>query len=255
MPVPHDHRERPTFRLAVVPGVVVDRWSRIWSQRVPAVTLELVPVEAADATALLAAGADAGLVRMPVDRTKYQAIPLYSETTVVVFPRDHLLAAADDVTLADLTDETVLSPHDDVLDWTDVPERTDVPDRSDLLERPATTTAAVELVAAGGGVLVVPQSLARLHHRRDLTFRTVADAPTSTVGLAWAGDRYTDLVEQMIGTVRGRTANSTRGLTPGAPATPPAAPGGSPRRESGGGRRGRQSDRTGRNATPRRRGR
>jgi DNA-binding transcriptional LysR family regulator len=46
----------------------------------------LVPAEAADATALLTAQADAGLIRMPVDRTEYQAIPLYTETTVVVFP-------------------------------------------------------------------------------------------------------------------------------------------------------------------------
>jgi DNA-binding transcriptional LysR family regulator len=122
-----------------------------------------------------------------------------------VFPREHLLAAADEVTLADLSDETLLSPRDDVLDWGDAPERGYPP------ERPVTTAAATELVAAGGGVLVVPQSLARLHHRRDLTYRTVNDAPTSAVGLAWAVDRYTDLVEEMIGTVRGRTANSTRG--------------------------------------------
>jgi hypothetical protein len=247
MPVPHDYRERPTFRLLVVPGVVVDRWSRVWSQRVPAVALELVPVEAADAAALLTAAADAGVVRMPVDRTTYQAIPLYTETTVVVFPHDHLLAAADDLTLADLTDETLLSPRDDVLDWTDVP------DWADPQQLPAATAAAVELVAAGGGVLVVPQSLARLHHRRDLTYRTVHDAPTSTVGLAWASDRYTDLVEEMIGTVRGRTANSTRGPAPGATATPPAAPGGSPSRASSAGRQAPRSGRSRRNATPRRR--
>ena len=210
---------RPTFRLLVVPGVVVDRWSRAWYQRVPAVALELVPVEAADATALLTAEADAGLVRMPVDRTAYQAIPLYTETTVAVFPKDHLLAAADELTLADLTDETLLSLRDDVLNWADVLGSTDVPDWAEPPERPATTAAAVELVAAGGGVLVVPQSLARLHHRRDLTHRAVGDAPTSTVGLAWAADRYTDLVEQMIGIVRGRTANSTRGLPSDATAT------------------------------------
>ena len=219
------YRERPTFRLVVVPGVIVDKWSRAWSERVPAAALELVPAEAADAIAMLTAKADAGLVRMPVDRTAYQAIPLYTETTVAVFPRDHLLAATDEVTLADLVDETLLSPRDDVLDWADVPGRADVPgsadapDRADLRERPAATAAAVELVAAGGGVLVVPQSLARLHHRRDLTYRTVGDAPTSTVGLAWATDRHTDLVEQMIGIVRGRTANSTRGLPSDATAT------------------------------------
>lgn len=203
--------ERPTFRLLIVPGVIVDRWTRAWSERVPAAALELVPAEAGDAHQLLAADADAGLVRLPVDRTAYQAIPLYTETTVVVVRRDHFLAAAsadDDVTLADLADETLLSPDDDVLDWGDGPGRGD---GLDPPERPASTAAAVELVAAGGGVLVVPQSLARLYHRRDLTYRTVGDAPTSTVGLAWASERYTDLIEEMIGIVRGRTANSTRG--------------------------------------------
>jgi DNA-binding transcriptional LysR family regulator len=214
---------------------------------VPAVALELVPVEAADATALLTAQADAGLVRMPVDRTKFQAIPLYTETTVVVFPRDHLLAAAGDVTLADLADETLLSPRDDVLDWSDVPHR------ADPVECPVATAAAVELVAAGGGVLVVPQSLARLHHRRDLTYRTVSDAPTSTVGLVWGNDRYTDLVEEMIGTVRGRTANSTRGPAPGTTARAPTVPGGSPRRASSAGATDRRSGHSGRNANPRRR--
>ena len=83
-------------------------------------------------------------------------------------------------------------------------------------------------MAAGVGILVVPQSLARLHHRRDLTHRVVTDAPTSSVALAWMRDRYTDLVEEMIGIVRGRTANSTRGRGPGAPAvsTAPAPAGG-----------------------------
>ena len=69
----------------------------------------------------------------------------------------------------------------------------------------------MELVAASVGVLVVPQSLARLYHRRDLTYRVVTDAPTSSVALAWPRDGHNDLVEEMIGIVRGRTANSTRG--------------------------------------------
>jgi hypothetical protein len=60
----------------------------------------------------------------------------------------------------------------------------------------------------------VPQSLASLHHRRDLAHRPVTDAPTSSVGLVWRRDAHTDLVEQMIGIVRGRTVNSTRGTTP-----------------------------------------
>jgi DNA-binding transcriptional LysR family regulator len=195
------------------------------------VDLELVPVEVAQAATLLAEGADAGLTRLPVDQDTFHAIPLYTEVTVAVVPRDHLLAAADELTVADLADETLLRPLDDVLAWTGTPAApaTVAPDR------PTTTASAVELVAAGAGILVVPQSLARRYHRRDLTYRTVTDAPTSSVALVWLRDRHNDLVEEMIGIVRGRTANSTRGRTP-APAAPaaPAAP--TTRRPTRGGR-------------------
>jgi len=205
VPVAAEHRPT-TFRLVVVPGVTVDRWSRTWSERLPGVELQLVPAEAAQGVAQLSAGADAGLLRLPVDRDTFHAIPLYTEATVVVVRRDHLLAAADEVTVADLSDEPLLRPLDDVLDWTGAAAAA-----TGTADRPATTAAAVELAAAGVGLLVVPQSLARTHHRRDLTYRVVTDAPTSSVALVWARERYTDLVEEMIGIVRGRTANSTRG--------------------------------------------
>lgn len=208
MPVP-----APIFRLLVVPGVTVDKWSRVWSERCPGVELQVVPAEAAQAAALLSAAVDAGLVRLPVDRSTFDAISLYTEVTVAMVPRDHLLAAADEVTVADLADETLLRPLDEVLAWTGA-SATPAPET----QRPATTADAIELVAAGVGILVVPQSLARLHQRRDLTHRVVTDAPTSSVALAWMSERYTDLVEEMIGIVRGRTANSTRGRAP-APAT------------------------------------
>ncbi len=69
-------------------------------------------------------------------------------------------------------------------------------------------------MAAGIGVLLVPLSLARLHHRKDLTYRTVTDAPESSVALSWPEDAHTDRVEDFIGIVRGRTVNSTRGRQP-----------------------------------------
>ncbi|GAA3220526.1 LysR family transcriptional regulator substrate-binding protein [Dactylosporangium siamense] len=236
-----------TFRLLVVPGVTVDKWTRMWSERLPDVELRVEPTEAADAPGLLTAGADAGLVRLPVDPLEFHAIPLYTEATVVVVPREHLLAAADQLTVADLADETLLSPLDDVLTWSSPPCPV-------LAERPESTATAVEWVAAEVGVLVVPQSLARAHHRKDLTYRVVTDAPTSSVALAWVRDRHTDLVEEMIGIVRGRTANSTRGRAQDQPTDSPAgAPATQPTRQAaarqqarqpggqqGGGQQGRQ---------------
>ena len=204
-----------SFRLAYVPGVIPAKWVRIWNERLPDVPLALVQVSAAEAPDVLRGGeADAGLVRLPVDRTVFSAIPLYTEATVVVAPKDHVVTAADEVSLEDLADEILFHPLDDVLDW----ER---PPGLPAFERPATTADAIELVAAGVGLLVVPQSLARLHHRRDLTYRPVVDAPQSGVALSWPEDATTDLVEEFIGIVRGRTVNSWRGRTP---AQTPAQP-------------------------------
>ncbi|MFD4877093.1 LysR family transcriptional regulator substrate-binding protein [Streptomyces sp. NPDC058420] len=201
----------PTFRLAYVPGVTPAKWVRIWNERLPDISLTLVPVAAAEASDVLRRGeADAGLVRLPVDRTVLSAIPLYTEATVVVAPKDHVVTAAEEVSLDELADEVVLHPLDDVLGW-------EQPPGEPAFERPATTEDAIEHVASGIGILYVPQSLARLHHRKDLTYRTVLDAPQSDVALSWPEDATTDLVEDFIGIVRGRTVNSTRGRTP----TPP----------------------------------
>jgi DNA-binding transcriptional LysR family regulator len=213
-----------TFRLLVVPGVIPASWLRTWVQRLPDVRIDLVHAEVAGQHAALVTGeADAALLRLPVDRDVLSAIPLYVETTVVVLPKDHLLTALDEVTPDDLADQTLLVPADDVLPW---PDR---PGEESALPTPDSTADAVELVAAGVGLLVVPQSLARLHHRRDLTYRPLTDAPTSQVALAWLRDRDGDpLVEEMIGIVRGRTVNSSRGAAGSGRGTPAATdpPGG-----------------------------
>ncbi|WP_411074790.1 LysR family substrate-binding domain-containing protein [Streptomyces sp. cmx-4-7] len=205
-PSPDPSADSSSFRLAYVPGVTPSKWVRIWNERLPDVPLTLHAVTPAEAFGALREGtADAGLVRLPVDGDDLSAIPLYTETTVVVVPRDHLFAAVEEVAADDLADELVLHPLDDTLGWERPPGRP-------AFERPATTADAVELVAAGVGLLVVPQSLARLHHRKDLTYRTLTDVPQSRVALSWpAADEAPDLVEEFIGIVRGRTVNSTRG--------------------------------------------
>lgn len=228
----------PAFRLAYVPGVTPDKWVRIWRERYPAAPLTLHQIAAADAAdAVRGRDADAVLLRLPVDKTGLHAIPLYTEQTVIVVPKDHLLAEAGEVRAADIADEVLLRPADDVLDWAEYPGLRAVHD-------PATTAAAVELVAAGVGLLVVPQSLARLHHRRDLTYMPFPDAPESRVALSWLEDETTDAVDQLIGVVRGRTVNSTRGRQHTQPAERPKP---TPKHAANGTRR-----RAGRNRKPRR---
>ncbi len=200
------------FRLGFVPGVNPAKWIGMWRER-RSEELQLIPVDVLDDGAQVHAGAvHAALVRLPVNRTDLDAIALYEEVPVVIVPLDHLITAADDVTISDLADEVVLHPLDDLLQWPQLPG---TPAR----ERPATTADAVALVAAGVGVLVAPMSLARLHHRRDLTFRPLTDGPTSGISLVWTQYEVTEQIEAFIGIVRGRTPNSSRGQLPetGAP--------------------------------------
>jgi DNA-binding transcriptional LysR family regulator len=193
-----------------VPGVTPAKWARTWAERHPKAPLQLQSVAAAEAANTLRAGTiDVALLRPPVDTSGLAVIPLYEETTVVVVPADHLLSAADEVTAADLDGEPILIPLDDVVAWTG----TGAP----VEHRPETTREATELVAAGTGALIVPQSLARLHHRKDLTYRPIADAPACPVVLAVPTGQQSALVEEFIGIVRGRKASSSRGQTEAAP--------------------------------------
>ncbi|WP_433782629.1 LysR family substrate-binding domain-containing protein [Actinomycetospora sp. CA-101289] len=210
--------DTPSFRLGCVPGATPGKWARKWAERRPDVPLELVGATTDDVVGRVRDGAlDAGVVRLPIDRAGLHAIPLYTETTVAVVPRDHVLTAVDEAELGDLADEIVLRPQDDTLSWPG-----DLPGHGAAHE-PATTAEAIELVAAGVGLLVLPQSLARLHHRRDLAHRPVTDAPQSSVVLTWPDAPNSELMEEFIGIVRGRTANSSR--TPrGRDHPPPGAP-------------------------------
>ncbi|WP_434446350.1 LysR family transcriptional regulator substrate-binding protein [Lentzea sp. E54] len=193
-----------SFTLAYVPGVTPGKWARVWQDRLPETQLTLVQVTTAEAGPKVRSGeADAALLRLPGDREDLHAIPLYTETTVVVHPKDQEFA--DELFLDDLREHVVWQPLDDTLEWESLPGRPPI-------ERPETTAAAVELVAAGVGLLVVPQSLARLHHRKDLAYTPLADGPQSRVALSFPiRDENPELVEHLIGIVRGRTVNSTRG--------------------------------------------
>lgn len=197
--------------MGYVPGVTPAKWARTWADRHPDIRLQLQTVDAAGAVDAVRSGdVDVALLRPRVDTSGVALIGLYDETTVVVVPTDHLLTAADTVTVADLDGEPVLRPLDDVVTW---PTPPGVP----VEHRPETVQDATELVAAGVGVLVVPQSLARLHHRKDLTYRPIADAPTCPVALAIPEGEQSALVAEFIGIVRGRKPSSSRGQAEPAP--------------------------------------
>ncbi|NYE21409.1 LysR family substrate-binding domain-containing protein [Microbacterium immunditiarum] len=201
------------FTLGAIPGATPGKWIATWRERVPDVPLELRHISVSTQREELLAPrdpdtdeppVDAALVRLPIVREGLHVIPLYDEVPVVVVSKDSHLNAADELELADLADEVVIVPRDDVL-GIEVPGAV-----APSFDPPDDTEQAIATVATGVGVVIVPMSLARLHHRRDVEHRPLRDGPPSTVALAWPTDAPSPLVETFVGIVRGRTANSSR---------------------------------------------
>lgn len=201
---PQPEPEAPrTFRLGAVPGATPGKWIDAWKQRMPRVPLELVPIEVAAQREALDA-IDAALVRLPLTDESLHIIPLYDEVPVVIAAVDSHLMAAEELSAADLEGEVVIGLSDDVLGPLDLPGT--LPAAFAALP----TGEAIATAASGVGIVIVPMSLARLHHRKDADHRVLVGGPTSTVALVWPRDRTTPDVETFVGIVRGRTANSSR---------------------------------------------
>ncbi|MDZ8171606.1 LysR substrate-binding domain-containing protein [Microbacterium xanthum] len=211
VPAPQPAASAPAgpFVLGAIPGATPGKWIDAWQDRMPDNPLELRPLAVvAQRQAIVAGDVDAALVRLPIDKTGLHVIPLYDEVPVVATSTESHLTAADSLTPADLADEVLIIPSDDVLGLRADTFPNVAPPR---FAPPASTEEAIATVAAGVGFVVVPMSLARLHHRKDVAYRPLEQAPTSTVALAWQADRTTALVDAFVGIVRGRTANSSRG--------------------------------------------
>jgi DNA-binding transcriptional LysR family regulator len=197
------------FRVGFVPGVTPDKWGRTWAERMPRRPLDLVPLGDGDGVAMVRAGElHMCFVRLPVDREGLHLIPLYDEQPVVVVAREHPVAAYEEIDVGDLADEHLLQDPDTVPAWRDL--ATEVRDGTRHPVPAMTLRQAVESVAAEAGIVVVPLSLARLHHRKDVVAVRVTGVPTTKVGLTWRVDDEDERVQAFIGVVRGRTANSSR---------------------------------------------
>jgi len=170
--------------VAFVPGATPGKWERIWRERMPRNPLELRPLPQGEALASLRDGsAHMALLRDVTADDELHAIPLYRERPVVVAPKDHPVAAFDELALADLEGETILEGQG---------------------------ADTVELVAANVGLALMPMSVARAHSRRDVVARPVTDAPDSGIALVWPRALDDPRTDTFIGIVRGRTQNSSR---------------------------------------------
>lgn len=152
------------------------------------------------------------------DSEKYHSIRLYEELPVVILPVDHVLTVLDEVPVEELAEEFLLQPASDIPAYEEV-SRAWRESAGRILPEGLTDKENIELVAAGVGLYIVPMSIARFYHRKDLTYRPVAGLDLYPVYLVWPrapkgeprSEELEALLQDFIGIVRGRTATSERG--------------------------------------------
>ena len=194
------------LRIGFVTGATPDKWARHWRDR-RREPLELVPVtEAHQLDGVHDGSLDMAIVRLPVDRDGLDhdglhCVRLYDEAQVAVASREHVLAAADEqVSTDDLVDEQLVRPHSS--GWRPTADQLDWP--------PMSEQEAIETVAAGTGVVVLPMSVARLHQRKDVVSRVVSDLDPTTIAIVWKIERDDEVTQAFVGVTKGRTANTSR---------------------------------------------
>jgi DNA-binding transcriptional LysR family regulator len=189
------------LRIGFVTGSTPDKWARAWRERRPE-RLTLVPLtEQEQEGAVRRDEVDMALVRLPIDASGLHCVRLYDERQVAVAGHEHLISAANEVSLADLADEQLVRAH--TSGWTPSASQQPWPAMSEK--------EAVETVAAGTGVVILPMSVARLHQRKDVVRRDVIDLPPTTIALVWPRERDGEVTQAFVGVVKGRSANSSRG--------------------------------------------
>ena len=152
------------------------------------------------------------------DGDKYHSIRLYEELPVVILPVDHVLTVLDEVPVEELAEEFLLQPASDIPAYEEV-SRAWRESAGRIVPEGLTDKETIELVAAGVGLYIVPMSIARFYHRKDLTYRPVAGLDLYPVHLVWPrapkgeprSEELEALLQDFIGIVRGRTATSERG--------------------------------------------
>jgi len=204
-------KPRDGITLAFIPGATPGKWARRWFDRFPRSPLTLIPIDPQQVNAALESDQiDAAITTLPVDKNVYHALKLYTDNAVLVFPKTHIFAALDAEEAIPIQEIEAIKAAAEQ----DIPE--DENDDRDEIFTPAEKgidpKTAIEWVAAGMGLAIIPMSLARLHKRKDLTFRLIDGAEGTDMGLIWLKSKDGPLLQELAGVVRGRTPTSTRGV-------------------------------------------
>jgi len=169
----------------------------------PALHVTLQENKSTNLVAMIREGTvDAAFIRPPFEADEVVAYtPLLHEKMVVAVPRGHRLATRKTTTLAGLSEEVFVFYHRNVRPGlTDAViaacERSGF--RPRLSQEAPQLTSTLNLVAAGLGISIVPESLKHLRTNDIVYLRLTGDAPQAALGLASRADGRSAAVGNFI---------------------------------------------------------
>lgn len=188
---------RPTIHLAYPPlvGTLAARIARRLAGRSPAIGVELtVAGRSAAAEALTAGEVSAAILATPAPARFVTAARFHVTVDHLAVPAGHRLESRGKVTADDLGGQVLLTPGS--RPWAGLPGRSRMVADDDF-------AAALDLVAAGAGLLPIPQLLVRTIRREDVRFVPLeAGDLRITYALAWAKERVTPELMALVQAVQ-----------------------------------------------------
>jgi DNA-binding transcriptional LysR family regulator len=185
----------------IVPGIVL-----AFRKKYPDVSLDLKNIPTVQQVEALRSGLlDAGFVRMPLLEDDLDVNLVHREPFAIVLPKDHPLAREKELSVRHLAHEPFVAygrcwAPSFYESWTGICRRAGF--TPSVVQETGEMETALALVAASLGVAILPQGIARRHHRI-FRIKTLQQEKTSSeIGIATLREGKTPLLDHLILTAR-----------------------------------------------------
>lgn len=168
----------PRVVVGFMPGIVVTLTVEAFAQRHPEVRVDVVRIGWDDQAAMLLDGRiDFGFLRRPFEAAGLRVTLLYTEPYRAALAHSHPLAHRRSLKQADLAG---------------------VPLIHHKTHRVQSVEDKLELVAAGKGVSILPDGVARYYKRPDVRYVLVSDAAPNEICVAYRSDRRAGALSELF---------------------------------------------------------
>ncbi|MER5796374.1 LysR substrate-binding domain-containing protein [Streptomyces sp. NPDC001980] len=196
-----EHEGR-SVTIGFMPGLVLTPVVRHLEEHFPGLRVDVVRSSWSEQiTAVRDGRFDASFAHRPFDDQGLTVVDLHSESRAVALPIDDPRVGRSGLCLADLAGDVLLQPVEAVPGWRGAAAPLGL-NRDRSVAVSLTVEEKFELVAAGRGVVVIPESATRYYHRPDLAFVRVTDLPEAMVCLVVESRRRSAVLRELMETAR-----------------------------------------------------